>query len=260
MLRKLASIKLTFTLLMVLIFLMGVGIWLSLTLPKEFKAMNLMHILDWLVKGPEIHPMVLAWFLGVCLMAAMLGLNAFSCALVRLWPRAAGTLEMRHWVFLVLHLMFLLVLGCHGLLLFMGDKESQLASYTGDIHTIGPYTIAVKQVTFSDDMALLEIPYKERRPLMTRDRVHIEKNIVEVDLLKNGEHLTSKKIIMLSPLRWGNLQLTLTEFLPPRSEQSGPGAYLSLTQNALNLFFFSVYAAMILLLAGFTALTWNRRH
>ena len=260
MFQKLASIKLTFYLLTALVLLMGCGVWMSLTLPAQFKAMNLVSIWEWLPRALVEAPTVPIWFLLVCIRAALLGLNAFACSLTRLWARARRTGEARAWLFFILHCFFLMVLFCHGLILFVGEKQSNLEARPGNRHAIGPYAVEIHRVVFTDDLELLDIPYKQRRAYMTRESIHLDQNFVELTLYKNDMALFSKKIFMLAPLKRGDLQVTLTEFLPPTAAQSGPGARITLTLNPLNRIFFSIYAAMILALAGFTALTWKRRH
>ncbi len=84
-----------------------------------------------------------------------------------------------------------------------------------------------------------------------------------------------------SPLRYKSVQITLIEFVIPKSDnqpgsdnplysknrldsnnQLGPdkqlGVALTLTHNFLNNFFFLVYGVMILALAGYTAMTLKR--
>ncbi len=260
MFRKLASLKLTFYLLAALTLVMGTGIWLSLAHPGDFKAMNLIPIQEWIPTALHQSPPVLWWFAAICALAALLGLNAFACSITRLWSRAVRTREPRHWIFFILHCLFLLVLFCHGLILFVGDKESNIELYAGQGHAMGPYTIEVETVTFVDDLKILEIPYKKRRQFMTRESIHIDKNKTRIRLSKNGAPIFSRDIQVLSPLKYRSLQVTLTEFLPPRFGINGPGILLTLTINPLNRLFFGLYAVMILSLAGFTVLTWKGRH
>ncbi len=63
--------------------------------------------------------------------------------------------------------------------------------------------------------------------------------------------------MMLSPLRYKSVQITLIEFVIHPSDNQ-LGVVLTLTHNFLSRFFFLVYGVMILALAGFTAMTWKK--
>lgn len=102
---------------------------------------------------------------------------------------------------------------------------------------------------------------------MTRKNIHIHENYALLTLLENKHILASKKVMMLSPLRYKSVQITLIEFVihPSDNQLANPqladnqlGVVLTLTHNFLNRFFFMVYGVMILVLSGFTVLTWKK--
>ncbi len=92
---------------------------------------------------------------------------------------------------------------------------------------------------------------------MTRERIHIHENYAALTLMENKNTLASKKVMMLSPLVYKSVQVTLIEFVIQK-EDNLLGVTLNLTDNFLSRFFFLVYGMMILALAGFTAITWKR--
>jgi len=150
-----------------------------------------------------------------------------------------------------------MVLVCHGLILVMGEKQSRLLLFPGQVKTFGQYEIQVGDVVFSDDIKILTAQKKIQRALMTRKNIHIHKNHVFLTLLKSNSILALKKVMMLSPLQYKSVQITLIKFVI-QGENNGPGVMLTLTDNSLNRFFFVVYGVMILALAGFTAVTWKK--
>ncbi|MDD9302618.1 MAG: hypothetical protein HUK40_09895 [Desulfobacter sp.] len=92
---------------------------------------------------------------------------------------------------------------------------------------------------FSDDPALLKASKKQQRGLMTRDRVGLDHNWATLALVKDGGRPSLHPVFMLSPLREGFFQATITDFvIDPDSEQ--PGVVLNFTHNYFNVLFFSI--------------------
>jgi len=194
-------------------------------------------------------------------------INALCCSLARQLSLAKRSGRMKNWLFFILHCLFILVLICHGLILVAGEKQSRLSLFPGQTHSFGQYEIQVSDVVFTDDKQILTVPKKKQRQLMTRKNIHIHENYALLTLLKNKRTLASKKVMMLSPLRYKSVQITLIKFVIHQSDNQqaapqGPdhrlGVVLTFTHNFLNRFFFMVYGVMILALAGFTAITWKR--
>lgn len=255
--QRLTSVRLTFYALVVLVCLMGIGSYLSLTNKPIFLAMNESGIMDWFPATWQGAPWVMAWFLALCLAAAVLFINGIACCLLRQLPQAKRSRRKRFWVFFILHCLFLLVLGCHGLALVSGTKLSHIHLFPGETQKFGPYEILVSQVIYQDDMAILSADKKKQRAMMTQKNIRLSNNWADLTLSKNNVPLVSGRIKMLSPLRSGFLQITLTQFLVDPTG-TGPGVNLVVTHNILNALFFTAYAVMIFFLAGYTILTWKK--
>ena len=277
MIQLLSSVTLTFYNLVVLVLLMGAGVFLNISHEQAFTRMNEVSIFNWLTTTWPTDPTLVVWFFLLCLTAGILLINALCCSLARQMSLAKRSGRMKNWLFFILHCLFILVLICHGLILVAGEKQSRVNLFPGQTHSFGPYEIQVSDVVFTDDRQILTAPKKKQRQLMTRKNIHIHKNYALLTLLKNKHILASKKVMMLSPLRYKSVQITLIEFVihPSDNQQAdnqqadnhqadnqGPdpqlGVVLTLTHNFLNRFFFMVYGVMILALAGFTARTWKR--
>ena len=255
----LSSIKLTFFLLLALTLAMGMGVGLHLSLPDTFKSMNTLHTAQWIPQIARAHPKVLIWFLLLCFSAGLLGLNALFCCVTRLWERARQTRESRHWLFLVLHLVFILVLGCHGLMLVVGDKQDFAPFYPGEEQVRGEFRVRVDEITFTGDLSILELPRKKRRDFMTRKNIRLDENKAIITLFQGEKRLKTQEIKVLSPMRLGGIQLTLTQFTAPKPGTPTPGVKLFLSTIPLTPIFFAVYAILIATLTLFTLLTWKPR-
>ncbi len=256
MIQRLSSVTLTFYNLVFLVLLMGAGVFLNISHEQAFTRMNEVSIFNWLTTTWPTDPTLVVWFFLLCLTAGILLINALCCSLARQLSLAKRSGRMKNWLFFILHCLFILVLICHGLILVAGEKQSRVSLFPGQTHSFGQYEIQVSDVVFTDDKQILTVPKKKQRQLMTRKNIHIHENYALLTLLKNKRTL-SKKVMMLSPLRYKSVQITLIEFIPQGSDHQ-LGVVLTLTHNFLNRFFFMVYGVMILALAGFTAITWKR--
>ncbi|MBU0969763.1 MAG: hypothetical protein KKC20_03910 [Proteobacteria bacterium] len=268
MIQRLSSVSLTFYSLVILVLLMGTGVFLNLSHSHAFTRMNEIPILTWITTTWPTAPALVIWFFLLCLVATILFVNALCCSLDRQLSLARRSARTKNWLFFILHCLFILVLICHGLILVTGEKQGKIGLAPGQSHWFGPYEILVSEVVFMDDKNILTVPKNEQRQLMTRKNIHIHENYAFLTLLKNKEILASKKVRMLSPLRYRSVQITLIEFVVlepdnPAGSDDHPsdkalGVIITLTHDFLSRFFFLVYGVMILALAGFTAMTWKR--
>ena len=267
MIQRLSSVSLTFYSLVVLVLLMGTGVFLNLSHKEAFTQMNEVSIFTWITTTWPTTPALVIWFFLLCLVATILFINALCCSLDRQLALARRSGRIKNWLFFILHCLFILVLICHGLILLVGEKQSRVSLFPGQAHSFGPYEIIVSDVVFMDDKNILTAPKNKQRQLMTRKNIHIHENYATLTLLKNKKVLASKKVRMLSPLRYRSVQITLIEFVIPESDNQRSdnhqldnplGVVLTLTHNFLSRFFFLVYGVMILVLTGFTAMTWKK--
>jgi len=257
MIQRLSSVKFAFYNLVILILLMSTGVFISQTFKNEVTLMNEVRIFDWLAPAFGSAPILVVWFLLLCTSAASLLLNALCCTLAQQLVLAKKSGVLKYWLFFILHSLFIIVLVCHGLILVSGEKKSNVILVPGQTRDFGHYKIQVSDIVFTNDVKILKAPKKKRRAMMTRKNIQIDKNYVAVTLLKGNVSLVSKKVMMLSPLRYKSYQVTLIEFVIMEGDDR-LGVNLTLTKNILNGFFFSVYGVMILALAGFTAVTWKK--
>ena len=88
MIQRLSSVTLTFYNLVVLILLLGAGVLFSTAHKEIFTHMNEVEIFDWLFTTWESAPVLVLWFVLLCICAGVLFINALCCSMDRQLARA----------------------------------------------------------------------------------------------------------------------------------------------------------------------------
>lgn len=255
MIKYLSSVKFTFYNLVLMILLMGTGVGLSQYFKSSFKMMNEINIMEWIEHSWSNKSMIVIWFALLCLSAGLLFLNALFCTFTKQIQTAIKSRAFQKWLFMVLHCLFIIVLACHGLSLIIGSKQSNAQLFPDDhIMFNNEFMVKVSQVVFQDDINILKADYQTQRGLMTRDNVNRKHNYVDISLIRHKELLETKKVKILSPLRYGPVQVTLSDFV---LKDGKLGVNLNITKNYLNYFFFAIYALMILTFGLYVFLSYR---
>ena len=261
MLKKLASIKLTFWSLLALMAALGTGVGFTYikTHSKTIRTISEQLPLDWILKFGSNDGVVLVWFVLSCIVAGFLFLNLLCCTGLRITTILQNTQSTRQWLFVVIHCMFALVMLCHGLGMVLGYKYSNVELWPGDAYAFeSDYEIQLSEVVFKDDMDMLKADYQTRRSLMTRVTFHPEKNFARIVLKHKSTDLISEKISMLGPVTSNCVQITMTDFLFNKEDPSRPvGIALVISKNPVTQIFFISYVALIISLIGFVVYTWK---
>lgn len=259
--KRLASIKLTFPILIGLMALLGLGIGLTYGQghARTIRSISETLPLDWLLSSGHGNPAVLAWFLATCAVAAVLFVNIVACIALRLADLWQNVENLRRHLFVLLHIMFAVVLLCHGLGMIFGYKYSSIEMWPRDAHAFeAGYEITVDGVSFMDDPTILEADNKTRRSMLTRERFHPENNSAAVTLRHGGQVIQSGRIYILAPMVVNGIQITLTDFIHNQDKAENPiGVSLAVTKNPVTSLFFLSYAVLILSLIGFVVVTWR---
>ncbi|SMD13170.1 hypothetical protein SAMN02746065_1471 [Desulfocicer vacuolatum DSM 3385] len=230
MIQKLSSIKLTFYSIICLgiLLIMGVIFCYFPVHQTNIDQLNSNLIHHWLGKTVTTNPIVSIWVISVCLVSAILFINALLCSLSHLLPAALKHSSLKKWSFMLMHLLFLLVLTCHGLSLVSGHKTEDIQLYPGETHELSNgFSLLIEDIIFVDDTRLISMKTKKSRHLMTRKTFHPDKNYASVILMEKTKPLTSQRIMMLNPLVHGTMRLTLKRFLfetPEKSEDKMDGS------------------------------------
>ncbi|CCK79123.1 hypothetical protein [Desulfobacula toluolica] len=262
MIQKLSSIKFAFYNLVCLVCFMGAGVYLSRWYKNDFKVMNETLIFEWLKSAWSQTPVLVVWFALLCLSAGLLFVNTLCCSFTKQIQVARKSGKFEKWLFFVLHCLFIVVLACHGLILVVGHKQGNITLFSNSKMLFqNQYLIEVSDIVFKDDINILKAGKQEQRIMMTRDNIHRKQNFAIVSLYQASTLMETKKVMMLSPLRHGSIQVALTDFIVKKADnQERVGVKLTITDNPLNIFFFTIYALMILSLGGYIiTISWGGR-
>ncbi len=118
--------------------------------------------------------------------------------------------------------------------------------------------INVSKIVFNDDLSILNIDKDKQRKFMTRKNFNRKHNYAVISLFKDLQKqgvlklLKTNKVIMLSPLKYKTIQITLQEFIIKKNK---PAVKITVTENFLTTFFFVIYAMMIVTLGLYILMT-----
>ena len=261
MLQKFSTLKITFVLLVGLIASLLAGVFLTFDKhhAAAMKFLSKQLPLTWLMNESGTDGVLTAWFVTVCLIAGIFFIQIICCLLMRSSRLFRNGFSLKQWMFFLLHIMFVLVMLCHGLSMILGYKHSGVRLLSGQVFSFGEgWTVTPSDVRFSDDPAILKASYQQQRSLMTRENIHRHQNHAEISLEKEGQLLSSGRIYMLAPMQYGSVRITLTDFFISENEDKDViGVKLVISKNLVTPYFFSAYAAMILTLIVFIVITWR---
>ena len=263
MIKKLASIKLTFIALAGLAVILGTGVGLTYSQghAETIKSISEGIALDWLLDAGHADRVILVWFAATCAVATVLFLNIIACIWLQTAKLFRNNERLRKCLFILIHVMFAVVLLCHGLGMVLGYKYSPIEMWPGDSFAFEEgYEITVDDLIFGDDATMLESNYKTRRSMLTRERFHPEKNSAAVTLKYKGRIIRSDRVCILAPMIADGIQITLTDFIYNRDKSENPiGISLVVTKNPITPLFFTSYVVLILSLISFVFVTWRPR-
>ena len=267
MIRKLASIKLTFFTLIALVILLlsGVGLTLISQHQTAIEQLNTTLIHHWFLETAPDNLLTALWMMLICLASALLLLNALCCTLTALLPMAHRRRSPKQWCLFAMHILFLAVLVCHGLFLMSGHKSEAMRLFPGQsVPLPNGLSLVLETVTFVDDHRLLAMEPKKSRQLMSRQAFHARENKAGVRLMKNQTLLVQADIKMLKPLVYQSMRITLNRFLM-RKKTTGNGAdiigmSIAITPNTFTSFFFTAYGLLILTIVGYIISDVSARH
>jgi len=267
MIRKLAAIHITYCAIISLVILLMGGVVLSYfpVHQKAIDGLNTSLVHQWLFHNISSNPLVTAWVILICLASGILFINTLVCSMTTLVSAAIKHRSINRWSFLCMHLLFLVVLVCHGLALISGHKTQEIKLYPGDSHgLINGFSLKVDEINFVDDTRLISMKMKKNRNLMTRKTFHADQNTASVTLLKDQTPVKSQKVMMLNPLVHDAMRITLTRFLLKKNtgnkeinentsnkneqgvEKEKIGAVFILSSNNFTALFFIAYGLLIL--------------
>lgn len=255
--------QLTIGILSLLIFWFSWGIFLaeSTSLRDGFNLMNSVLALEWFSHSKRLPFLLKFWFIGLCSITAVLGLNIIFCSgtkFLRLMRDQRATSRM---VMLIIHTVFgLVALGHFGSFL-LGYRFENIQLAEGQTFDLPEgYAITVKAIHGGVNPAMHPSHGKQ-----TPVAFDPEMNFCEVALIRKGIQVTEGSAFFLRPFVYRDIQITLKRFTPSKEYTRGnmkgskPGVRLIVSQNPVKLLVFILFPVMLAGIGIYLAMTWRTR-
>ena len=259
---QLSSMQFTILILAILMLWFAWGILLaeSDTFRQGFEVMNRSLAPDWFSQPDVLSFHLKCWFLGLCSIMVILGVNLVFCS----WSRFLKIMGNKHsgsrLVMLIIHVVFgLVALGHFGSFILGYRYENVRLGLDRSFSLPEGYVVTVKDVHFEGDVKLLHQRPKGRGMGMFDP----EQNYCEVALTQNGNLVSRGKARFLKPFVWKDIQVTLKGFTPHkgmgrRDGASKPAVKLILSKNPVKGYVFVLFPVMIAGIIIYTVMTWRR--
>ena len=261
---QLASLYFTTIILIILTlwFTWGILLAQSNTFGHGFDVMNSTLVPAWFSRTQGLSLLLKLWFVGLCVVMAVLAINLVFCSWVTILKIIRIKLITHKLVMLIIHVVFGIVALGHFGSFFLGYRYDNVKLKQGQSFALKDgYILMVKDVHFVDNPLVLSKSPKELSP----DEYHHDANFSEVTLSRNGKPATSGRIYFLRPLTYKGIQVTLKRFTPPKGinhsshEVRKPGVKLVISKNPVQALVFVLFPAMIVGISVYTIMTWGYR-
>ncbi len=188
---------------------------------KVAKAINHSLFIDWFLQNSSQYPNLRFWFIGLCLLVALLALNLVVCSWRRFLPKLG--LSRQKWLLFLIHLVFGLLVAGHGAGFIWGWRPLPVKAHMkSTIELDQEHQLTVTKIIFNDDPQILKKPRSE----WNSDDFSFHLNRAQVSLKKNGVEILNGEIATYNPLQKGSLQITLLGFIAPKPGSTIPGIRL----------------------------------
>jgi hypothetical protein len=258
---KLSSLNMTVVVLILLMIWLTWGILMvgSVAYKEGFSQMNSRVLRDWLMESGGDYPLHTIWFSSLCVVMGFLGLNLIFCSWHKMLRAVRVKFNGPKCLMLMVHAVFGLVALGHFGGFMLGYRFENVRLQVGGAF-VAPQGLEVflEEVHFVDDPRTL----RKSNWDLTRGEFNRRSNFAEVSLYERGREIRRERIFHLKPMRHKDFQVTLKRFTS--SEEMGrgsggqPGVLLVVTRNPILKFFLASYAAMILGIGIYLAITWRR--
>jgi len=261
---QLSSLYFTTFILFVLMLWFTWGILLAQlnTFSHGFDVMNSTLAPEWFSRTQEIPLLMKLWFVGLCLVMAILAINLVFCSWVKILKIIRIKLITHKLVMLIIHIVFGVVALGHFGSFFLGYRYENVKLQQGQSFVLKDgYILNLTNIHFVDNPLVLRKPPKE----LSADEYHHDANFSEVTLSRNGKQLASGRIYFLRPLTYKDIQITLKRFTPPKVMKGSkypvqkPGVKLIVSKNPVKALVFVLFPVMIVGIGVYTTMTWSNR-
>jgi len=260
---KLASLNLTAWNIAIMILWLGWGMIMagSESFKKGFQGMNNVLIRDWIFSSETGSPVLKIWFIGLCILMIILGINLIFCTWEKIFKIIRIKFNGPKFFMLVVHAVFGFVALGHLGGLMLGYKYNNIKLGEGQKYSFEDgYEIKVAKVVYTNDHKAL----KKSTRYITKDDFDYRKNFAQILLRKDGRDISRDSIFILNPMRYKDMQVTLRGFLES-SESDGikenavatPWITINISRNPALKAYLIIYPVMIAGIFIHLILTWR---
>jgi hypothetical protein len=262
---KLSSLHLTTWILLTLLLWLVWGILMagSDTFVQGFGEMSNTLTRDWLMAPDTDFSILKTWFLGLCVLMALMGINLVFCSWTKILRIIRSRFNGPMLFMLIVHMVFGFVALGHFAGLMFGSKYHNVQLWNGKRFEFeNGYDVELVRVNFVNDYSVLNKAPKD----ITEDEFNYKENCAEVVLRKDGKEVERGKTYKLRPMNHKSIQITLETFLPPRDgeqnpESAGePGAVFTVSRNQSLKIFLALYPMMITGILIHLIMTWRSKY
>ncbi len=229
---------------------------------EGFRLMNSTLVRHWLAAPDTGCYLLKFWFVGLCILVAILGVNLVFCSWNKILRFIRVKINGPRLLMLVVHVIFGLVALGHFGGFMLGYKHDNVRLREGRSFSFqNGYEVKVAKIHFADDPVILKKPRRE----LTRDEFHYRSNFAEIVMSREGREIRKGRVYVLQPMRTKNIQVTLKRFTPPRARGNGkkggkPGVAVAVSKNPILGVFLFIYPLMIIGIAIYLVMTWRSPH
>ena len=226
-----------------------------------FSAMNSVLIRDWLMT-PDVNSQLLKiWFIGICLLMTLLGVNLIFCSWEKIYKIIKVKFSGPKFYMLIVHAFFGLVALFHFGGFMLGFEQNDISLGGGmSCKFKNGYEVKINDINFTGNLAILDKSYRN----IKKEDLDYKTSFAEVTLSQNGRELRKENIYYFQPLKYRDIRITLKSFISPVGANQGqinatttPWIKLTATKNPVLNAFLIIYPLMILGILIHLILTWK---
>lgn len=190
-----------------------------------------------------------------------MGINLIFCTWEKIYRIIRLKFNGPKFYMLIVHAFFGFVALFHFGGFMLGYEQNNIKLGEGKSYGVGnDYEIKVNRIHFVSNPDVLSKEYRN----ITKDEFDYKKNYAEVVLSRKGKELLKDNIYILSPCKYGDVRITLRNFITPagndnkqQSEETTPWVNLTITRNPALSIFLTLYPLMLLGIFIHLLLTWR---
>lgn len=260
LIKFLASMKLTSILIIAVVFTMLVGGYLTSydEIYDAFKEMNDMIIFDWLCQWSMHNTVIIVWFIVLCVIAVLLGVNLVLCLWENLFKSWLKNKRIKQLTLVLIHFVFIIIMLLHAVSFFIGYKYGNIVLKEGDEFAFEEnYTLKLEKIEFVDDVDILRKKKCHSRLNMTSENFHYKQSYVQIQLYENGSKLTDGQMKIFEPFYYEGIQFTTEKFILTKKSDK-LAVKLTISKNPFAVWFFVFYGLVILLMLFYLIIRWRK--